>query len=170
MSKDESRPVAWNPEWPLETAELAYSEAREAAREADKWADVVDTKAVAVFTVAAGAVTLAPSLQRGASSPLQALLWLAALICFLGSAYYSYCAYKPHDFRFGPDPLRLQTPEWLALPPGRYRYRMLEWLGKNYEHNSGVTERKAKALTRAMRWTAFEVIALSLAVILPALT
>ena len=168
MSAAQPRPSSWEASWPTDTMELAYQEARQAALDAEKWADALDAKVATVFSVAAGIVTLVPAFQ-GSWSPIQAVLWAIAAVCFLVVAHHCRRAYAPRRFRFGPNPSTLQTPEWLALPRSRYCYRMLEWLGKTFERNREIVEAKAEALSSAMLWIALEVVALSLALILPRL-
>lgn len=164
------RPPAWAASWPEETSEQAYHEAREAVLAADKWADAIDRKAVAVFSVSALTMMLAPMVQGGARLPaFQAAAWLGALVCFLVATYNFRRAYKPRSFRVGPNPGALQTPEWLALPVACYRYRMLEWLGKTFEDNRRITDEKAAALDAAVFWAALEVVLLSLARVVPQL-
>jgi hypothetical protein len=169
--KPKPKPAAppWSAEWPSDTMQVAYAEAQEAVGQSAAWADALDTKVTGVFAVAAIIVTVVPTFQQVHSAGV-GFFWLVAFACFLGAAWNARLAYQPRPFRFGPNPSLLRDKEWLALPADRYRYRMLRWLGDTFEYNNETINSKADALSRAIAWTAIEVVALGLALVLPALT
>jgi hypothetical protein len=170
LAKSDTRPVVYDPGWPQETNQLAYEEAKKVEQFAVDWADSVDKKVVAVFAVAAAIVTFVPTIQQPGTALGPLLMWVVAIACFLRAAWFCNRAYAPRPFGVGPDPATIQAKEWLALPVGKYRYRMLEHMGKAVAYNRAQANAKAEYLTRAIGWTAGEVTALALALVLTAVT
>lgn len=168
LAAREVRPAPWDPAWPQGTIEIAYEEAKKVEHVAAGWADEVDKKVIAVFTVAAAIVTFVPTVQRPGTAIGPLTMWVVAIACFLRAAWFCYQAYSPRPFRLGPDPKTIRCKDWMALSPGKYRYQMLEFMGRAVIHNQDQANRKADALASALGWTAGEVAALALALVLTA--
>ena len=114
LAQAKGRPVVYDPQWPQETVQLAYEEAKKVEQMAVDWADAVDKKVVAVFAVAAAIVTFAPTIQRPGTAFGPLLMWVVAIACFLRAAWFCHEAYTPRSFGIGPDPSTIQAKEWLA--------------------------------------------------------
>ena len=161
-------PLAWDAGFEDETVTLAYEATKELPQLFSNWADAIDNKIVANFTVASALVTLVPTFQE-VERTIPVVVCLGLAIGFWAvSVLACYRAYRPMRFRIEPNPRALMGPSWLTKKPMHFRYSRMHWLGETYEHNSAKIEFKAEWLGYAMLLTAGEVFWLALAILLGA--
>jgi hypothetical protein len=131
-----------------------------------QWSDTIDSKVVAVFSVASAILGLAPALKQLHSVGASLAFWIVAASCWVFAVVFCHLAYRPRNFRVDPSPAKLLVPEWLRLDPDQYQFYRLRDMGKSYEHNRDDLDRKASCLGWAILFTAGEVFALALAFVL----
>lgn len=147
-----------------ETLRLAFEESVALSPVYGQWADAIDRKLLAVFGLASVIISLAPSLQWGSGlvgGPRYA--WYVAAGAWGVVAGLCYVAYRPRDFRLGPNPATLQNSAWTHLTPTEYRYFSLGDMGKTFEQNRAQIMKKADLLGVMLVFTAVEVVALLVA-------
>jgi hypothetical protein len=156
----------WDSRWDEETILLAYEASKELPATFSAWADAVDNKVVATFSVGAVLVVLLPALQQQPPTPAATIFLGLALGFWVFAAVACYRAYRPVGLRVEPNPRLLLNPKWLELSPKRFRYWRLHWLGKTFTHNSDQLARKTEHLGQALILTAAEVFCLLLSLVL----
>jgi hypothetical protein len=169
MSEIQSAPtelMTWNESVNEQTTQLAYEEATRLQTFYATWADSLDGKTVAVFSVGSAIFGLTPLFRNYPPQGGAFYVWIAAGICWIIAAILCHDAYTPRALRVDPDPKRLCTSEWLRLPPDEYRFYRLRDLGKTHEQNRDVLDEKAWSLRFAMWFTAGEVLLLAVAFVL----
>jgi hypothetical protein len=68
----------WPDSWDEDTVDAAYGESLRVQELQSQWSDAMDSKAVAVFTVASVIVTLLPALEQLERSGPVLGLWMSA--------------------------------------------------------------------------------------------
>jgi hypothetical protein len=146
--------------WPetgdRETLHLAYDEAVRADATCVAWADAQDTKIVAVFSVGAVILALAPT--GGVLFAIAAVFWV------LGAASL-FRAYKMAKFHVSPDPSVLRGEAWLGLSSTEFRVERLRELASSFTVNCDVLSRKATWLQIGFWLTGAEVLFLAVALL-----
>ena len=167
-SESDSDAVAvWDGTRKPETIALAFEESTALRAMYTTWFDAADAKIVAVFSVGAAIVGLAPALHWGKRlSGLPRDLWIFALVAWLVAAFCCWSAYSPREFRIDPHPRILTGSDWLSLDTAEYRFYRLEDMGKTHDKNLDQVKRKAGLVRWAMIATAAEVVALAAAFLL----
>jgi len=148
------------------TLELAYDEARETQQRLEQWADALDSKTISLFTVGSAALGGVAVLHQGPFTGWAAVLWWVGVAFWGVGTLSAFGGFYTKDFRFGPDPRRISTPEWLKQSPERYQASRLEDIAAAYEANRATVTAKANSLKSAMICTALEIAALVVAALL----
>jgi hypothetical protein len=148
-----------------ESLRLAYEEGLKSQPMQSEWADAVDKKVVAVFTVSALLIGVAPALKHAAfGSPAWWCFLIAmAFWCLAGGcAVFAYQARALQVLH----PQFLLSADWLGSSVNAYRYHRLRFIGELHEANAAALDQKARWLKRSIRFTAAEVLAIAVALIL----
>jgi hypothetical protein len=127
------------------------------------WAESLDAKIVAVFSVSSVLISLAPALTSGSKSFGTIVFWILALVFWVRAALECYRAYRPRDFTVGPSPQKTLDPKWLRLKPSQYYFYAIRDMGESHEANRGLIAEKAQHMSAALFATALEVLCLAFA-------
>jgi hypothetical protein len=148
------------------TLQLAFDEAVRLDAGTSGWADALDRKLVAIFSVGTLVFGLAPNLPGLKQGGLVTALFLLAGGFWLISAGYVLRAFRVTGYRRTPDPDTLRGEAWLSLSSANYRVHRLRELGRSVNANWNVLTQKAKWVQRGLYWTAAEVFVLAVAFVL----
>ena len=156
-------PIAYNPSWSEHTLRAAYDDATRMLGVDVSWAESLDTKIVATFSVSSAVVGLAPSLASGEKSVETWLFWILALVFWAWAAWQCYRAFEPRDFTVGPSPGKTLDPKWLSLDLPRYYFYSIRDASDAHDANRALIAKKAGHLTSALFASALEVFCLAIA-------
>jgi hypothetical protein len=154
---------AFDDAWDAETLRLAFQDSAQMLTVDVTWAESLDAKVVAIFSVSSVVVGLAPALTAGSKSPGTWLFWAAALLSWGWAAVHCYRAYRPRDFTVGPSPQKTLDSKWLSLDPSKYRFYAIRDMAEAHEKNRRLFAEKAQHMDTALFATALEVLCLALA-------
>lgn len=147
----------WDANWDKETARLAYEHAREVYRQIDAATDVMDRKAVTVFTIASAIGVLGPGLAR---FPLWSSGWwlgIGAVLMWAGAAIQCIRAFSPRRYRLDPNIAAMATPDWLSLSPGEFYLKRLLSVRRSVWENLRTLGVRGAALSDALECALVEV-------------
>jgi hypothetical protein len=85
----------WTDDFNRETVGLAYQEAAGLQQLYAQWADAVDGKVVAVFTVASAILGLAPAFKKLENAGPPLVCWVAAAACWVIAVIFCYSVTAP---------------------------------------------------------------------------
>ena len=162
MESEKAEIPEFDPSADWRTLQTAFDESLAANEISYGWADAIDGKIVAVFTLATAIAGVFPighpkvALSIGSISGLVVgfLGWMAAV-------FFCWRGYAPRGFKLGPSPQALLEGNWLGRSLANYQWYRLHYLGLSFDQNTEACEAKARDLGSAMLATALEVLMLS---------
>ena len=146
-----------------DTLQLAYEDATRIQPLLASWSDALDTKVVAVFSVASALLTFGPAFRNPTGTDAGKVLLIGAGVFWAVAAFFCRKAFNPRHMMIGPHPDVIQQPEWLGALPDEYRRARLTDMADAYAFNRGHLTGKADALRGAIAFTAIETLLLALA-------
>jgi hypothetical protein len=153
---------SWLEGWDEATVVDAYEESLRVQELQSQWSDAIDSKAVAVFTVASVILTLLPAIKP----PEVLALWVLAGMAWIFAAGACLFAFQPRALEIGPNPKTLLDERWLGLTANEFRLCRMSEMGDSYDFNRDALNAKAHWLTFAVWAAAVEVLSLFLALLL----
>ena len=169
MSDEQIAP--WDDAWSADTLQMAYEESASTRDVASSLAEAIDTKVVAMFSVASAIIGLTPSLHGAGDliaaathpSPWRLFFYFVGAVAWVYVAIQCYRAYRPHDFAVGPNPNKALNGAWLRLTPAKYKYYAIKEMGRAHEINASHILRRGALIRWVMIATIVEVLSLGLA-------
>lgn len=160
------KPIEWKEEWKEQSLDLAYSASEGFQGVLTDWANSLDNKIVALFTLTAALAGLAPTLLEGPIEGFRLICLAVAYCAWVFVLYSCALAYRPTDVRAGPDPDRLYDPAWLTLDPKHFKLYRLQAMAKTSVQVQKQLNLKADRVINASIAAAIQVAALAVIALL----
>ena len=158
----------WNDSMDPATVEMMYEETTSSGSFMATWADAVDAKVIAIFSVASLLIGAIPAIGGIKASGWEWTPWIVAAFGWFGAGWFCIGAFRTRSFRVGPDPSKLLNEAWTHLTPDAYRSYRVRDLAKDWLSNWEAINAKAEAMAWAIPMVAIEATALVVALMLQA--
>ena len=144
----------------LPSLDLAYEVSKGHYEMVAKWIDSIDSKIVAVFSVAS--LFIGILLTFKGVTPMWD--WVFIIFClaaasFVATAYFCWNGFRTRRFIMGNNPRKLLE-QYASREPDYTKEYLLKYWGENFEHNLSILQQKAFALRWAITCAGIEVILL----------
>ena len=152
----------------LETVRHAFVEAQGVVRTLLEWANALDAKIAAVFTLSttiAGLVPILSLLSDRTSSDWVVWLWGAGGALWVATSFSCIRAYRVQSFIVGITPCQLEEKGWLNLTEFFYLSYRLEDMGTQAKSLRCNLDNKAGWLGWSLRMLTLQIIVLAIAVV-----
>ena len=130
------------------------------------WANSIDNKAIAIFSIAGTLIAILSSLKGiHAGFYWDFIFFCIAIIAFISTTYFCWSTFRTRQFIVGNNPKKLLEQYAILKPDDAKRYLIKHW-GQNYAKNLEVVKEKGHTLRYAIISAAAEVFSILIWLIL----